>query len=87
MIPSNTGNRKFSDSLEYIHNHSIDVEHRIIYIHSALEAEESGVDFKMAVNFVKNIDYLDSISNLALTLNTRLLGSEFKNKTASRGSV
>jgi len=68
MIPSNTGNRKLSDSLEYIHNHSIDVEHRIIYIHSVLEADESGVDFKMAVNFLKNIDYLDSISNKPITL-------------------
>jgi ATP-dependent Clp protease, protease subunit len=68
MTPSKIGNRKFSDSLEYIHTHSVDVEHRIIYIHSALEAEESGVDFKMAVNFVKNIDYLDSISNKPITL-------------------
>jgi len=72
MIPSVNGSQKLprrkNDALEAIHNNSIDVKRRIIYIHSSLEYEESGVDFKMAVNVIKNIDYLNSISNRPITL-------------------
>lgn len=72
MISSNGGNQKYSkrksDSLDIIHNNSIDIKNRIIYVHSQLDPEESGVDFKMAVNFVKNIDYLNSISKQPVTV-------------------
>lgn len=72
MISSNTGNQKFSkrrdESLDRIHNNSIDVKNRIVYIHSGFDYEESGVDFKMATTLVKNIDYLNSISHSPITL-------------------
>ena len=61
-------NRRRDGALESIHNNSIDVKRRIIYIHSDMDSEESGVDFRMAVNFVKNLDYLNSISNQPITL-------------------
>jgi ATP-dependent Clp protease protease subunit len=72
MTYSNGGNQKFSrrqnDALDIVHNNSIDIKNRIIYIHSEFDVEESGVDFKMAVNFVKNLDYLNSISHQPITL-------------------
>jgi ATP-dependent protease ClpP protease subunit len=72
MISSNTGNQKFfkrrDESLDRIHNNSIDVKNRTIYIHSGFDYEESGVDFKMATACVKNIDYLNSISHNPITL-------------------
>ena len=61
-------NRRRDGALESIHNSSIDVKRRIIYVHSEMDSEESGVDFRMAVNFIKNLDYLNSISNQPITL-------------------
>jgi ATP-dependent protease ClpP protease subunit len=51
--------------LEDIHNHGIDVENRIVYVNSEseYEGEESGVDYKMARTFMRNMDYLNTISN------------------------
>ena len=45
--------------LEDIHNHGIDVENRIVYVNSEseYEGEESGVDYKMARTFMRNMDY------------------------------
>lgn len=56
-------NKAETPSLDVIHNNSIDVTNRIVYIHSSLDSEEVGVDFRMAVNFVKNMDYLNAISH------------------------
>ena len=53
------------DSIGEIHNYGIDVKNREIYLHSAKDngEDDPGVDYRMAINFVKNIRHLDSISN------------------------
>lgn len=68
MTSSKNGNQKLSDSLDSIHSNSIDAKNRVIYIHSSFDYEESGVDFKMATNLVKNLDYLNTISHDTITL-------------------
>lgn len=55
--------RKSKDTLEEIHDLCIDKQHRTIYIHSEFAEEESGVDWKMASRFIKNLDYLDSLNS------------------------
>lgn len=46
-----------------IHNYGIDVKNREIYLHSDLSyEEESGVDYKVAAYFEKNVRYLNTIS-------------------------
>lgn len=56
--------------IEEIHCYGIDVERRIIYINSEseVEGEENGVDYKMASKFLRNIDYLNTISNKTITV-------------------
>lgn len=72
MTSSSSGNKKSNnlrlDTLNSIRDNSIDIERRIIYVHSDIESEESGVDFRMATNFIKNLDYLNSISRNNITL-------------------
>ena len=72
MTSSNSGNtrsrRNRPDLISSIQDHSIDIKNRIIYIHSDFDPEESGVDFRMAVSFIKNLDYLNSISREPITL-------------------
>ena len=49
--------------LEDIHNLNIDTKNREIYLQSPIEfEEEGGVDFRSGVNFIKNMNYLASIS-------------------------
>ena len=72
MTSSNSGNirsrRNRPDLVSNIQDNSIDIRNRIIYIHSEFEIEEAGIDFRMAVSFIKNLDYLNSISTEPITL-------------------
>ncbi len=46
-----------------IHNINIDIKNREVYLHSPPDfEEESGVDFKTAINLYKNITYLSNIN-------------------------
>jgi ATP-dependent protease ClpP protease subunit len=49
-------------SLDDIHNFGVDVSNRVIYTHSEFDPEEAYLDFRMAVRFIKNLDYLKSLS-------------------------
>lgn len=72
MTSSNSGNirsrRNRPDLIGSIQDNSIDIKNRIIYIHSDFDPEEAGVDFRMAVSFIKNLDYLNSISTEPIIL-------------------
>jgi ATP-dependent protease ClpP protease subunit len=56
--------------LEDVHDYGIDIENRVIYINSETEyeGEEAGVDYKMAAKFIRNIDYLNTLTNKVITL-------------------
>lgn len=57
-----------TEAIDIIHNNSVDLKNRIIYIQADPDAEESGVDFRMASRFIKNLDYLNSLSSSEITV-------------------
>ena len=63
-----------SYKIETLQSYGIDVEKRIIYVNSENYGEfadgETGVDFVMAAKFVKNLDYLNSISSEPILVKT-----------------
>ena len=56
------------EALDILHHHCVDPKSRTIYVHSELDMEESGVDFRMATRFIKNMDYLNSQSTSEITI-------------------
>ena len=68
------------DSIGEIHNYGIDVKNREIYLHSAKDngEDDPGVDYRMAINFVKNIRHLDSISNHEIRINMQSIGGSWQ---------
>ena len=61
--------------IQLLHDCSIDVIHREIYLHSPTEQEEeSGINFTVAVKLQKNIRYLNLISNDPILIHMHLPG-------------
>lgn len=67
------------DTIGEIHNYGIDVKNREIYLHSAKDNgdEDPGVDYRMAINFVKNIRHLDSFNNDEIRINMQSIGGSW----------
>lgn len=64
--------------LHHIHEYNLDIENREVYLHSyVMESEENGVDYRVAINFEKNIRYLDSISNDPIIIHMHLPGGDW----------
>lgn len=57
-----------TNDVETLHTYDIDVKNRIIYVHAEFEAEESGVDFRMASKFIMNLDHLNFLSSEPITV-------------------
>ena len=72
------------DSIGEIHNYGIDVKNREIYLHPAKDSGEDdpGVDYRMAINFVKNIRHLDSLSNNEIRINMQSIGGSWQSGMA-----
>lgn len=62
-------------SLQDIHQYCINVQEREVYLHSAMDSEEeSGVEFRSAILFEKNIRYLNQINNDPILVHMHLPG-------------
>lgn len=58
------------NEVENLHYYDIDVENRVIYVHAEFgESEESGVDYRMASKLIKNLNYLNKLSDKPIELN------------------
>jgi ATP-dependent protease ClpP protease subunit len=63
-------------NVESIHSYGLDVKNRVIYVNSedygdyGSETGETGVDFAMASKFIRNLDYLNSLSNEPILVKT-----------------
>lgn len=70
----------FTDnSLADIHNLCIDVKNREVYLHSSFDSEEeSGVEFRSAIIFEKNIRYLNTLSNEPILVHMHLPGGDWQ---------
>lgn len=75
MAPSNL-NKETEQELNNIHQYNIDVKNREIFLHSYLSDgdEEPGVDYRSAINFQKNLRYLNSISIEPILVHMHLPG-------------
>lgn len=61
--------------LHNIHQIGLDTKNREVYLHSTFDSEEeNGVEFRSAVNFQKNIRYLNTISNEPILVHMHLPG-------------
>lgn len=77
MTTSNNNVTKEHDSdISNIHNLNIDIKHREIFLHSHIseQEEESGVDYRSAVVFEKNMRYLNFLSIEPILIHMHLPG-------------
>ena len=65
--------------LNDIHNCGVNLKTREIYINSFVSSneEDPGVDFRMAVQAIKNINYLDSINNKPILIHMYSIGGDW----------
>lgn len=65
--------------LNDIHTYNIDVENRELYLHSYLgDNDESGVDYRSAIIFEKNLRYLNQISLDPILVHMHLPGGDWQ---------
>lgn len=78
---SPTNNTKDNDSeLNNLHSYGIDTKNREIFLHSYVSDsdDEPGVDYRSAVNFQKNIRYLNTLSIEPILIHMHLPGGEWQ---------
>lgn len=65
-----------TNRLSNIHEYNIDIDQREIYLHSFIDTgdNENGVDYRVAINFEKNMRYLSSVSNEPIIVHMHLPG-------------
>jgi ATP-dependent protease ClpP protease subunit len=70
---------KDHSSLSDIHQYNIDTNNREIFLHSSLDnTEETGVDFRSAITFEKNLRYLNQISLEPIIVHMHLPGGDWQ---------
>jgi ATP-dependent protease ClpP protease subunit len=75
MVNQNNNNNNLYD----IQNYNIDTENRELYLHSYFaEDEESGVDYRSAVMFEKNLRYLNTLSLDPILVHMHLPGGDWQ---------
>lgn len=69
-----------NSQLNNIHDYNIDIENREIYLHSYFneENDESGVDYRSAIVFQKNLRYLNLISLDPILVHMHLPGGDWQ---------
>lgn len=68
-----------NNTLSDIHNYNIDIENRELYLHSYFDGEnESGVEYRSAVIFEKNLRYLNTLSLEPILVHMHLPGGDWQ---------
>lgn len=75
-MTTNNHNHTFNN----IHDYNIDIENREIYLHSYIsdENDESGVDYRSAITFEKNLRYLNMVSLDPILVHMHLPGGDWQ---------
>lgn len=67
------------DILNDIHNHGVNIKTREIYMNSFISSneEDPGVDYRMATQLIKNINFLDSLNNKPILIHMYSIGGDW----------
>lgn len=71
IIPNN-------NTLTEIHDYCIDVENREVYLHSYFDNESEEIEYKTAVQFYKNLRYLNLLSMEPIIVHMHLPGGDWQ---------
>lgn len=61
-----------------IHDYCLDVEHRTIWLHNPTFDSENLLDLRTAIQFNKNLSYLNALSSEPITVRMHLSGGDFE---------
>ena len=66
--------------LQTLHSYNVDIKNREVYLHSYMSDSdiEPGVDYRTAVNFEKNLRYLNLLSNDPILVHMHLPGGDWE---------
>lgn len=68
-----------ADEINTIHTYGMDIKNREIYLHSYIaDDEDSGVDYRSAIVFEKNIRYLSLLSGEPILIHMNLPGGDWE---------
>jgi len=73
-------NANNNNTLSTIHDYNIDIDNRELYLHSYIsdENDESGVDYRSAIVFEKNLRYLNTLSLDPILVHMHLPGGDWQ---------
>lgn len=66
--------------LQTLHSYNVDIKNREVYLHSYMSDSdiEPGVDYRAAINFEKNLRYLNLLSNDPILVHMHLPGGDWE---------
>ena len=68
---------KYDDRISDIHSYGLDVKNREIFLHNKESDENPGVDYRMSINFLKNMRLLELQSNEPILIHMHSIGGEW----------
>lgn len=67
-----------SSIINELHNYNILIDTREIFLHSYIsDGDDDGIDYKVANNFLKNIRFLEQISDQEITIHLNSIGGSW----------
>lgn len=64
-------------SVHELHEYDILIDKREIFLHSFFDHEDNGIEYKTANTFLKNIRFLESISDKPIIIHQHSIGGDF----------
>lgn len=69
---------KKEETVSNIHDYCIDLDNKIIYLHSIFESEDQGIDHRVANIFLKNFNLLNSLKTDTITIYLNSIGGSWE---------
>lgn len=80
--------RKNRDVLDELHLFDVDKANRIIYVHGDVNDSESiEIDYRIASKFIKNLNYLESLSTNEITIKMLVPGGDWSEGMAMYDAI
>lgn len=68
---------KNEDRLGDVHSYGLDLRNREVFLHNKEAEENPGVDYRMAISFLKNIRILETQNSQPITIHMQSIGGEW----------